>query len=55
MDAFSLMKKDHREVEEIFKNLLSTTEKTLQKRERLFQELKNELDAHAYMEEKAFY
>ena len=55
MDAFTLMKKDHRKVDELFKNILATTEDDLKKREKLFEELQYELNTHAFMEEKAFY
>ena len=53
MDAFTLMKKDHSKVKKIFKQLEKSS--TPEEREKLFPELKKELEAHAYMEENAFY
>lgn len=50
MDAITLLKNDHREVEKLFKEL----EKG-KNREQLFKELKNALDVHAEIEEKLFY
>lgn len=50
MDAITLLKNDHREVEKLFKEL----EKG-KNREQLFKELKNSLDVHAEIEEKLFY
>lgn len=55
MDAFALMKKDHRKVEEIFEDLLGPDGKSNKKRKELFKELKNELLSHAHMEEHVFY
>lgn len=53
MDAFTLMKTDHKNV----KNLFSQIQKTDSADERttLFHQLKIELDAHAHMEETVFY
>lgn len=53
MDAFTLMKKDHEKVKKLFKELEKAS--TPEKREKIFTELKKELEAHAYMEENAFY
>ncbi len=55
MDALSFMKKDHRKVEELFKEIMATDETNLDERGRLFEELKNELNSHAHMEEHVFY
>ena len=51
MDAITLLKNDHREVEKLFKEL----EKGSGNREQLFRELKNSLEVHAEIEEKLFY
>jgi hemerythrin superfamily protein len=51
MDAITLLKNDHRKVEKIF----SEIEKGNGNREKLFNELKNELDVHAQIEEQLFY
>jgi len=53
MDAFTLMKKDHKNVKGLFKKIIKAGDPDEQAD--LFKELKNELDAHAYMEENAFY
>lgn len=55
MNAIELMKKDHRTVEKLFKDIEATSDQALMTREELFANLKMELDAHAYMEEQAFY
>jgi hemerythrin superfamily protein len=51
VDAISLLKKDHRQVEKIF----SQIEKGNGSREQLFRELANELTVHAEIEEQLFY
>jgi hemerythrin superfamily protein len=51
MDAITLLKNDHRKVEKLF----SEIEKGNGNREKLFKELKNELDVHAEIEEQLFY
>ena len=51
MDAITLLKNDHRLVEKLFKEI----EKGDGNREKLFKELKNELDVHAQIEEQLFY
>lgn len=55
MNALDLMKKDHRKVEELFKQIEETTERAEVTRTELFAKIKLELDAHAYMEESVFY
>ena len=52
MDAFSLLKADHRKVEELFEQLESGRG---QAKLRVFQQIKTELDLHAHIEEKFFY
>lgn len=51
MDAITLLKNDHRQVEKLFKEL----EKGNGNREQLFKELKDSLEVHAEIEEKLFY
>ncbi|TMD40908.1 MAG: hypothetical protein E6I88_08640 [Chloroflexi bacterium] len=51
MDAITLLKNDHRQVEKLFKEI----EKGDGNREKLFKELKDELDVHAQIEEQLFY
>lgn len=52
MDAFSLLKADHRKVEQLFEQLESGRG---QAKLRVFQQIKTELDLHAHIEEKFFY
>jgi hemerythrin-like domain-containing protein len=52
MDAFNLLKADHRKVEELFARLESTSGK---KKLDVFAQIKTELDLHAHLEEKIFY
>jgi hemerythrin superfamily protein len=51
MDAISLLKNDHRKVENLFSNI----EKGNGNREELFKELATELTVHTEIEEKLFY
>jgi hemerythrin superfamily protein len=53
MDAFALLKADHRKVEKIFKQLEKTDD--AKQREKHFEELYTELSAHAHVEEKIYY
>lgn len=55
MDAFELLKNDHKKVSGIFEKLEPTTERGVKTREELFAQLKNELDVHARIEEEIFY
>ncbi len=55
MNAFELLKKDHKKVSELFKQLEDTTERAVKTREELFGKLKLELDIHARIEETIFY
>ena len=52
MDAFNLLKADHRKVEELFSELESARG---QAKLRVFEEIKTELDLHTHIEEKIFY
>src|ERR1043166_2740304 len=52
MDAFSLLKADHREVAELFDQLESASGKT---KLGVFGQIKTALDLHAHIEEKIFY
>lgn len=52
MDAFNLLKTDHRKVEELFDQLESARG---QAKLRLFAQIKMELDLHTHLEEKFFY
>jgi hemerythrin superfamily protein len=55
MNAFTLLKADHKKVAGIMEKIDSTTERGVKTREELFTQLKSELDAHAHIEEKIFY
>jgi hemerythrin superfamily protein len=52
MDAFNLLKKDHRKVEELFEELESASG---QAKMRVFQQIKAELELHTHIEETVFY
>ncbi|MFN2493000.1 MAG: hemerythrin domain-containing protein [Pyrinomonadaceae bacterium] len=52
MDAFELLKNDHRKVSQLFEELESASG---QQKTQLFSRLKGELDLHAHIEEKIFY
>jgi hemerythrin-like domain-containing protein len=55
MNAFTLLKTDHKKVAGILEKLDSTTERGIKTREELFTQLKTELDVHARIEETIFY
>jgi hemerythrin-like domain-containing protein len=52
MDAFDLLKTDHRKVEELFSQLESASG---QAKMRVFEQIKMELELHTHIEEKFFY
>jgi len=52
MDAFNLLKADHRKVEKLFSQLESASG---QAKMRVFEQIKMELELHTYIEEKIFY
>jgi hemerythrin superfamily protein len=55
MDIFQILKKDHQAVNELFKKLEATGSRAAKSREKLFSQLKNDLEAHAHGEEDVFY
>ena len=55
MDAFELLKTDHKRVAAIFEKLEPTTERALKTRQELFEKLNEELTVHAAIEEKFLY
>jgi hemerythrin-like domain-containing protein len=55
MNAFELLKQDHKKVSGNFEKLEPTTERGVKTREELFAQLKQELDIHARIEEEIFY
>jgi hypothetical protein len=55
MDAFTLLKNDHKKVAALFEQLEPTTERLVKARAEIFAELKEELDVHAHIEETILY
>ena len=55
MNAFNLLKADHKKVADILEKLDATSERALKTREELFTKLKRELDVHSRIEETIFY
>jgi iron-sulfur cluster repair protein YtfE (RIC family) len=55
MNAFTLLKADHKKVAGILEKIDGTTERATKGREQLFAELKNELDVHTRIEEEILY
>lgn len=55
MNAFTLLKEDHKKVAGILEKIDATTERGVKTREELFTQLKTELDIHAEIEETIFY
>ncbi|HKZ77804.1 MAG TPA: hemerythrin domain-containing protein [Pyrinomonadaceae bacterium] len=55
MNAFSLLKGDHKKVADLLEKIDATTERGVKTREDLFTKLKTELDVHARIEETIFY
>src|SRR5688572_32322683 len=52
MDAFSLLKADHRKVEDLFQRLEAARGNA---KLRVFEQIKTELELHTHIEEKIFY
>jgi hypothetical protein len=52
MDAFELLKKDHKKVSQLFKEVEAASGQT---KKQIFARLKTELDVHANVEERIFY
>lgn len=55
MDAFTLLKTDHKKVAALFEEIEPTTERAVKTRQEAFAKLKEELDVHAHIEEKILY
>lgn len=53
MDAFQLLRNDHQKAMQVFHKLTDAKEGS--RRDRLFRELRRELEAHAELEEQVFY
>ena len=55
MDAFTLLKTDHKTVAGLMEKIDGTTERAIKTRDELFTQLKTELDIHAMIEETILY
>lgn len=55
MDIFQLLKKDHKKVTAIFDKIEDTGNRAVKTREKLFEQLKEELEVHTEVEERVFY
>jgi hypothetical protein len=55
MDAFTLLKNDHKTVAALFEKIEPTTERAVKTREEAFGKLKEELEVHAHIEETILY
>src|SRR5436190_17860917 len=55
MNAFTLLKDDHKKVAGLLEKIDATTERGVKTREDLFTKLKTELDIHTEIEETIFY
>ncbi len=55
MNLYQLLKQDHQKVKRLFERLGEASDGTAKQRERLFAELKRELELHTAVEEKHFY
>jgi hypothetical protein len=55
VDPFKLLKRDHKKVSGLLKELEQTKEQDSSTREQLFQQIKNELEIHTHIEETIFY
>lgn len=55
MEIFERLEKDHREIEELFDQILGASDQAMKTRERMYDRLRAELLGHAKAEEKVFY
>lgn len=55
MDIFQILKKDHQAAKSLFKKLETTGPRATKSREKLFSQLKEDLEAHSHGEESVFY
>lgn len=55
MDITTLLKKDHRTVDELFERVEAASERALKLKQKLFQQIKSELTVHAAAEEAILY
>ena len=55
MDVFNLLKKDHKEVKQLFKKIEKSSDSAVKQREKTFQQIVKELDIHTQVEEQIVY
>jgi iron-sulfur cluster repair protein YtfE (RIC family) len=55
MDVYQLLNQDHMKAKRLFERLAETSDTAKKTRERLFAELKQELELHTQVEERHFY
>ncbi|GJL59683.1 MAG: hypothetical protein NPIRA03_25400 [Nitrospirales bacterium] len=55
MDIFQMLKKDHHTAKDVLKKLETTGPRAAKSREKLFSQLKEDLEAHSHGEEAVFY
>jgi hemerythrin superfamily protein len=55
MNVYEFLENDHKQVSEIFQQLMDTHNEATETRDKLFNKLKNALEAHTEAEEKVFY
>ena len=55
MDAIALLKKDHKQVKELFRRFEQVGERAQKKKHEIGSQILDELDAHAAIEEEIFY
>jgi iron-sulfur cluster repair protein YtfE (RIC family) len=55
MDLYQLLKQDHQKAKRLFEQLSDTSDRAVKSRERLFTQLKQELELHTEVEEQHFY
>ena len=55
MDAYQILMKDHRKVEDLFEQIEQTEDRARGDRQQLFQKLREELELHTEVEERLVY
>lgn len=55
MNVYNVLKKDHEKVSQLFEQLMETSNQAVKTREKLFGQLKAELEVHTEAEESIFY
>lgn len=55
MNRFKILKQDHKQVAQLFDEVLESSDRSIKTREHLFEEIKTALDQHAQTEENLLY